>query len=338
MTSTGEARLTLGQLCRQVGLARASVLYYESLGLLIPLARSAAGYRLYGEAQLERLRTIRRLREAGLTLADIGARLGGEGAPAPRRRDDPVALLERRLLGLCDEVERLRDRQRLLARLLALPDFRTRPQRHDKAAWVALLRRAGFDDAAMNRWHVAFEHDDPEGHAAFLRSIGLSGDAVDALRRASRTNDALPAAPAAPDAPGAVGIRGISHLTFLVRDLDRTARLLTEGLGAREVYDSAGRNFSLSREKFFLLGGTWLAFMEGAPTERSYRHVAFEVPAGELPAFERRLAALGVEIRPPRPRVQGEGQSLYFHDYDNHLFELHAGTLEQRLSRYSDGS
>lgn len=129
-------------------------------------------------------------------------------------------------------------------------------------------------------------------------------------------------------------IRGISHLTFVVRDLDRTARLFVDGLGGREVYDSRGRNFSLSREKFILLGGAWLAFMEGEPIERSYRHVAFEVDETDLPAYESRLVALGVEIRTPRPRVDGEGASLYFHDYDNHLFELHAGTLDARLERY----
>jgi catechol 2,3-dioxygenase-like lactoylglutathione lyase family enzyme len=95
-------------------------------------------------------------------------------------------------------------------------------------------------------------------------------------------------------------IRGISHLTFVVRDLDRTARLFVEGLGAQEVYDSRGRNFSLSREKFVLLGGVWLAFMEGEPAERSYRHVAFEVDEAELPAYESRLVALGVDIRAPR--------------------------------------
>ena len=56
-------------------------------------------------------------------------------------------------------------------------------------------------------------------------------------------------------------ILGLSHLTFIVRDVDRTAHLFCEGLGAQEVYDSQGRNFSLSREKFVLLGGLWLAFM-----------------------------------------------------------------------------
>lgn len=131
---------------------------------------------------------------------------------------------------------------------------------------------------------------------------------------------------------------GISHLTFIVRDLDRMAAFLCEGLGAREVYDSAQRNFSLSREKFFVLGDTWLAAMEGEPpTERSYQHVAFAVSEADLPLYRARLQALGVEIRPPRKRVDGEGLSLYFYDFDNHLFELHAGTLEQRLARYAGG-
>lgn len=132
-----------------------------------------------------------------------------------------------------------------------------------------------------------------------------------------------------------MSICGISHLTFLVRDLERTARLLVEGLGAREVYDSGDRPHSLSREKFFELGGVWIATMEGAPpAERSYRHVAFQVAAGDLPGYRTRLERLGVDIRPPRPRIEGEGESLYFHDFDNHLFELHTGTLASRLAAY----
>ena len=133
-------------------------------------------------------------------------------------------------------------------------------------------------------------------------------------------------------------MEGISHITFIVRDLERMAAFLRDGLGAQEVYDSAGQDFSLSREKFFVLGGVWIAAMEGVPPAgRSYQHVAFKVSETDLPLYRQRLEALGVEIRPPRPRVDGEGQSLYFHDFDNHLFELHTGTLEQRLLRYGAG-
>jgi fosfomycin resistance protein FosX len=130
-------------------------------------------------------------------------------------------------------------------------------------------------------------------------------------------------------------VQGISHLTFVVRDLERMAALLCQGLGAREVYDSGSRQHSLSPEKFFLLGEVWIAAMQGEPPpERSYQHVAFSVSESELPDYAAKLSALGVEIRQPRSRIEGEGQSLYFYDFDNHLFELHTGTLEQRLAAY----
>lgn len=69
--------LTLGRLARATGLARSSLLHYEALGLLKPLARSEAGYRLYGEAEVERLQHIRRYREAGLSLEAIQQLLPG---------------------------------------------------------------------------------------------------------------------------------------------------------------------------------------------------------------------------------------------------------------------
>jgi catechol 2,3-dioxygenase-like lactoylglutathione lyase family enzyme len=130
-------------------------------------------------------------------------------------------------------------------------------------------------------------------------------------------------------------ITGLSHLTFVVRDLERSARLWVEGLGAEQVYDSGDQFHSHSPEKFFLLGGVWIALMQGEPGSRSYRHAAFEVAADELPAFELRLRALGADVQSPRPRIEGEGVSLYFHDYDDNLLELHSGSLQQRLHAYS---
>ncbi len=133
-------------------------------------------------------------------------------------------------------------------------------------------------------------------------------------------------------------ISGLSHITFVVRDLDRTAALWRRALGAEEVYSSGDRSFSQSPEKFLLLGGVWIAIMQGEPTERSYRHVAFAVNASELPDFERRVREMGVDIKPSRKRVEGEGDSLYFYDYDNNLIELHAGTLEERLRSYASAA
>ena len=130
-------------------------------------------------------------------------------------------------------------------------------------------------------------------------------------------------------------VEGISHITLIVRDLDRTGRLLSTVLGAAQVYDSGEAAFSLSRERFFLLGGTWIALMEGTPNlAHTYDHIAFKIPESELDEYRHRIEHAGLKIRQARPRIQGEGESLYFYDFDGHLFELHTGTLEDRLRAY----
>lgn len=129
-------------------------------------------------------------------------------------------------------------------------------------------------------------------------------------------------------------VKGISHTTFIVRDIERTTALLW-ALGAQQVYDSGERTHSLSQERFFLLGDLWFVLMQGEPlAERTYNHVALSVEDAELDELEQRLRQIGIEVLPGRPRVDGEGRSLYFYDYDNHLFELHSGTLAQRLASY----
>jgi catechol 2,3-dioxygenase-like lactoylglutathione lyase family enzyme len=130
-------------------------------------------------------------------------------------------------------------------------------------------------------------------------------------------------------------IEGLSHITFIVRDLDRTSSFLSGIFDAKEVYSSGDATFSMSREKFFLIGGMWIAIMEGdSLQEKTYNHIAFKIQDEQFDEYMERVRALDVEVREDRGRVKGEGRSLYFHDYDNHLFELHTGTLEQRLERY----
>lgn len=130
-------------------------------------------------------------------------------------------------------------------------------------------------------------------------------------------------------------IEGLSHITFIVRDLERTSSFLSGIFDAKEIYSSGDATFSISREKFFLIGGMWIAIMEGdSLQDKTYNHVAFKIPDEKFDEYMERVRALDVEVREDRGRVKGEGRSLYFHDYDNHLFELHTGTLEQRLERY----
>lgn len=135
---------------------------------------------------------------------------------------------------------------------------------------------------------------------------------------------------------------GLSHVTFIVKDLDRMEQILTEILGASRVYDSGAETYSLSEERFFLVGqgesATWVATMKGdAGLLRSYNHVAFKVSPDDLDVLRHRITELGLECLPPRTRVEGEGKSIYFYDDDNHLFELHTGSLRERLTAYAPG-
>lgn len=182
-------QLTLGRLARASGLARASLLHYESLGLLVPRGRSAAGYRYYGEAELERLRAIRRYRDAGLSLAAIRDLLAPAKA-SQRQRSEPAALLEARLVDLSEEIDALRAQRHLLARLLATREFRNVQRCRDKAAWTSMLRRAGFSEAEMRAWHTSFETESPAEHAAFLESLGLARAEVQSIRRWSKRQSA----------------------------------------------------------------------------------------------------------------------------------------------------
>jgi catechol 2,3-dioxygenase-like lactoylglutathione lyase family enzyme len=131
-------------------------------------------------------------------------------------------------------------------------------------------------------------------------------------------------------------IEGLSHMTFIVKDLDKMERLLTTILDARKIYDSGDNSFSNSTERFFDIAGHWIAIMEGAPLgSRTYNHIAFKIPDADYSEYLGRIQSLGLDLREGRSRVEGEGRSIYFHDFDNHLFELHTGTLDERLERYA---
>ncbi|MDG1258269.1 MAG: FosX/FosE/FosI family fosfomycin resistance hydrolase [Paracoccaceae bacterium] len=130
-------------------------------------------------------------------------------------------------------------------------------------------------------------------------------------------------------------IDGLSHITFIVSDLDKMEVILMKVLDAKKIYDSGDRTYSLSKERFFNIGGIWVATMEGEPLrDKTYNHVAFKMAVEDYDKKLQRIQALGLEVREGRSRVDGEGRSIYFYDFDNHMFELHSGTLQDRLRRY----
>lgn len=129
-------------------------------------------------------------------------------------------------------------------------------------------------------------------------------------------------------------IKGLSHITLVCQDINKTMAMFKYLFNAEEVYSSNEKTFSISKEIFLNLAGMWIAIMEGKPIERTYNHIAFQIDETSLVDIQTRLNELGLSILPGRNRNDAEGKSIYFYDYDGHLFELHTGNLHTRLDYY----
>ncbi len=101
--------LSVTQLARRCGVSRTALLYYESIGLMPPPARTGGNYRSYSEADAERLRRIRAWRNAGLSLEYIRAILRTQNRRG--RGGEASEVLKRRLVELDAEIEALRARR-----------------------------------------------------------------------------------------------------------------------------------------------------------------------------------------------------------------------------------
>ena len=132
--------MRISELAKSVGLSRATLLYYERCGLLRG-KRQANGYRVYTDADRQRLLLMQQMRAGGLSLQECRACLDG-------RLDH--AMLARRLATLKAEI-----------------DAKTRA--HDLLA--ALLGQGSLKD-----WHEAVERVAPEMHRAWLMTQGFSRD------------------------------------------------------------------------------------------------------------------------------------------------------------------
>lgn len=88
--------------------------------------------------------------------------------------DDAVtAVLERQLDQLNGEIAGLRAQQHLIMDLLVGRSKKVPLKVLNKQCWVELLRSAGMDAAAMDRWHQHFEALSPEANQSLLESLGI---------------------------------------------------------------------------------------------------------------------------------------------------------------------
>jgi len=104
--------LTVGQAAARVGVTVRTLHHWDEIALASPSSRSAAGYRLYADGDLERLRRIVVYRELGLDLEAIRSVLDDRSADvvvALRAQQAQLAARIAQLTALGDDLGRMAD-------------------------------------------------------------------------------------------------------------------------------------------------------------------------------------------------------------------------------------
>ena len=71
MKATSDTHMQIGQVAARTELSIRTIRHYDEVGLVTPSARSAGGFRLYTEADVERLLVIRRMKPLDFTLTEM---------------------------------------------------------------------------------------------------------------------------------------------------------------------------------------------------------------------------------------------------------------------------
>jgi len=108
----------IGEFAEHAGMSQRTIRHYDGGGLLVPSARTAGGFRVYTESDLQRLLVIRRMKPLGFSLEEMSdllevvdalattgdARTSGARAALAARLDTFIADAERRHAELVERV------------------------------------------------------------------------------------------------------------------------------------------------------------------------------------------------------------------------------------------
>lgn len=143
--------LTIGRLAKHAGIGVETVRYYQRRGLMQLPPRPWSGARLYGVADLERLRYIRAAQRMGFTLTEIRGIIG-----SLERGDEPAvrSLMQKKLAFLEVRIRGLRHMQRELKSVLAPAageDILARLRRHISSATARAHERLAAVTGACHK-------------------------------------------------------------------------------------------------------------------------------------------------------------------------------------------
>jgi DNA-binding transcriptional MerR regulator len=119
--------MQIGEVAGRVGLSFRTIRYYEEMGLVAPSGRTKGGFRLYTEADVERLVLVKAVRPLRMNLEDTREMLeardrmltGGEGGEDESRVVSYLAFAERRLAQARVDLQAAEEAIRLLHRDLS---------------------------------------------------------------------------------------------------------------------------------------------------------------------------------------------------------------------------
>ena len=111
--------LTIGKLALGAAVTSDTIRYYEKEGLLTPAAKTSAGYRLYDEQAIRRLRFIKHAQQCGFSLSEIRDLLTLKENEAACCHDVRTIAIEKKLL-LEHKIKALKDMSQALSELITI--------------------------------------------------------------------------------------------------------------------------------------------------------------------------------------------------------------------------
>lgn len=136
-----DGNLLIGELARRAGLRLTTVRFYERRGLLPEPDRTAAGYRRYSAADVDRLRFIQRAKDLGFSLQEIAGLLALNGDPAAD----------------CEQI------RKTAAAKIATVDTRIERLRRMRTALLQLMEQCPGEGTSLNCPILSALNDNAEG-------------------------------------------------------------------------------------------------------------------------------------------------------------------------------
>ncbi|MCR8994936.1 VOC family protein [Brevibacillus laterosporus] len=132
---------------------------------------------------------------------------------------------------------------------------------------------------------------------------------------------------------GNIGVVGFSHVTLQVSNLEQSLRFYCEKLQMKMVHQ--GRT-----DAYLEWGSAWICLLERPEIfpikleQQHLHHCAFYINEENFDIAVDLLRKREIMLV-KGPIFRGGGKSVYFHDPDKIMLELHTSTLHQRMSNWT---